>query len=171
MYEVNIAGKKRDLYVRREALRGIIFGPIYSMIMIFLTYVSTSRWIAFFYVVCPFLLILMIFLFIYAPIKMLKRHNKTIEEISFEESKIVFEVFSALWLKSRKIKLSRDQFEAKETIFNWYGKEKKKGVIIRLINNKEYYLVSDFFNESEYIIKNLIPNYRESEAAPVGGDS
>ena len=94
--------------------------------------------------------------FIVAPIKMIKRHNKTICSIDFSENKIVIVVFQALWLKSKRIELNRDQFNTKEVIFNWYGKEKKKGVILRLENNDEYYLVSDFFSEKELIKENIV---------------
>ena len=155
MEKVNNSGILRNKYVKREAQKMLVFGPLFSIIYIVLSFISMSKWLAFFYVTTPILFFMMILFFIIAPIIMLKRHNRTIEEISFEETKIVFKVFSALWLKSKRIELSRDKFKVKETSFNWYGKEKKKGVIIRLINNEEYYLVSDFFNESELIIKNL----------------
>jgi len=156
MKKVNNNGILRHKYVKRETRKMLIFGPLFSIIYIVLSFISMSKWLAFFYVIAPILLIMMIFFFIVAPIIMLKRHNKTIEEISFDETIITFKVFSALWLKSRKINLSRDQFEAKETTFNWYGKEKKKGVILKLKNGEEYYFVSDFFSDNELIMKNII---------------
>ncbi len=156
MEKVNSNGILRHKYVKREARKMLIFGPLFSIIYIVLSFISMSKWLEFFYVITPILFIMMILFFIVAPIIMLRRHNKTIEEISFEENKITFKVFPALWLKSKKIELSRDQIKVKETYFNWYGNEKKKGVIIILKNNEKYYLVSDFFDEYEYIIRNIV---------------
>jgi len=155
MEKVNNNGILRHKFVKREALKMLILGPLFSIIYIVLSFISMSKWLAFFYVTVPFLVIFIIVGFIYAPILMLKRHNRTIKEISFDKPKIVFKVFPALWLKSKEIILNRDQFKVKDTIFNWYGKEKKKGVIVTLKNNEEYYLVSDFFDEYELIIKNM----------------
>ena len=155
MFVVNDVGILRNKFVKKEALKMLLGGPITILILLILSYISMSKWSAFFFATSPFLLIIGIIGFIIAPIIMLKRHNRTIEEIKVEENKIVFKVFSALWLKSKRIELSRDQFKARETIFNWYGKEKKKGIILKLKNNEEYYLVYDYFEGSEQIKKLL----------------
>ena len=155
MYKVNNIGIIRNKFVKKEALKMLIGGPLTIIVFLLLTYISMSKWSDFFFATSPLLLLIGLIGFIIAPIKMIRRHNKTIYSIDFTENKIVFIGFPALWLKSKRIELSKDKFKVIETIFNWYGKEKKKGVIIRLINNKEYYFVSDFFNEYELIIKNL----------------
>jgi len=156
MYKVNSIGILRNKFVKKEALKMLLGGPLTIIVFLLLTYISMSKWPTFFFVTSPFLLLMGIIGFIVAPIKMIRRHNRTICSINFIDNKIVIVVFQALWLKSKRIELNRDQFKTKEVIFNWYGKEKKKGVILSLKNNDEYYLVSDFFSENELIIKNII---------------
>ena len=156
MEKVNNNGILRHKFVKKEVWKMLIFGPLFSIIYIVLSFLSMSKWLAFFYVITPILFFMMILFFIVAPIIMLRRHNRTIKEISFDKPKIVFKVFPALWLKSKRIVLNRDQFKVKKTFFNWYGKEKKKGIIITLENNEEYYLVSDFFDEYELIMKSIV---------------
>ena len=156
MYKVNNIGILRNKFVKKEALKMLLGGPLTIIVFLLLTYISMSKWPAFFFATSPFLLLIGIIGFIVAPIKMIKRHNKTICGIYFIDNKVAIVVFQALWLKSKRIELDRDQFETKEITFSWYGKEKKKGVILRLKNNKEYYFVSDFFSENELIIKNLV---------------
>ncbi len=155
MFLVNDKGNLRNKFVKKEALKMLLGGAITIMILLSLSYVSMSKWPTFFFATSPIILLIGIIGYIIAPIIMLKRHNRTIEEISFEENKIVFKVFSALWLKSKKIELIRGNFEIIESSFIWYGKGKKKGVIIRLRNYEEYYLVSDYFDEYELIINSL----------------
>lgn len=156
MLVVNDIGNLRNKFVKKESLKMLLGGPITIMILLLLSFISMSKWPAFFFVTSPFLLLIGIIGFIVAPIKMIRRHNRTICGISFIDNKIVIVVFQALWLKSKRIELNRDQFKTKEVFFNWYGKEKKKGIILSLKNNEEYYLVSDFFSENELIIKNIV---------------
>lgn len=154
-FKINNAGIARNKYVRKEGIRGLIFGPIYSFVMMFLTYISMSKWLTFFYVVSPFLLLMMILFFIVAPVKMLKRHNRTIKMISFEEGKIKIEVFSALWYKAKKVELqNRKDAKISNTRFLWYGKEPKEGFKLKT-KNEEYYLVLDYFDDQELIQNQL----------------
>jgi hypothetical protein len=113
------------------------------------------KWPAFFYLIAPFLLIMMILFFIVAPIIMLKRHNRTIDEISFEENNVTLKVFQALWMGSKLIKANKKEIKIIKSKFQWYGKEKKDGYILKLGQNQEYYLVLDYFTDKEQIINNL----------------
>jgi len=114
-----------------------------------------SKWPTFFYVIAPFLLMMMIFFFIVAPIIMLKRHNRTIEEIRFDETEITFKVFQALWMGAKSVKANKKDIKIITTKFNSYGKEKKDGYILKISQNQEYYVVLDYFTEKEQIINNL----------------
>ncbi|UBM61602.1 hypothetical protein LA303_09270 [Candidatus Sulfidibacterium hydrothermale] len=157
--KVNNKGILRDKYVKREAMKIFIIGPVYSIVMIFLTYLSMSKWIAFFYAVVPFFILMMIFFIIIAPIVMLKRHNKTIKRISFGEGYVVIEVFSALWMKSNEYKFPKNAIKVVKSKFPWYGRnEVKEGYTIKAGPDKIFYLVKDFFSESDfdYIKKNLL---------------
>lgn len=155
MIKVNNYGVLRNKYVKREALKMLIFGPLFSISYIVFSFISMSKWPVFFYTIAPFLLMMMIFFFIVAPIIMLKRHNKTIEEISFEGEDIILKVFPALWMKSKFIKTNKEEIKVINTKFHWYGKEGKDGYILKISKNQEYYLVLDYFTEKEQIINSL----------------
>ena len=60
-----------------------------------------------------FLFILFVVLFVFAPVIMLRRHNKTIREINFTEINISITAFAALWMKSKK-----DSCESRRKIEN-----------------------------------------------------
>jgi len=113
-----------------------------------------SKWLAFFYVISPLLLILIIFLFIIAPSIMLKRHNKTVKRISFQDEYIIITVFDALWLKSKEYVIKRSNLKMSNSRFYWYGKQMREGIILK--DKIEYYLVFDYFTESEEIKRRLI---------------
>lgn len=158
--KVNEKGILRNNYVRKETLKMLIVGPIFSLTYIILSYISMSKWLAFFYAVLPFFILMMIFFFVVAPVIMLKRHNKTIKKISFEEGDIIIEVFSALWMKSKEYKFSNDAIKVSNSRFPWYGKKReiKEGYTIKAEPNKVFYLVKDFFSDSDFdkIEKNLL---------------
>lgn len=154
MFEVNEIGFLRDRFVRKEALKMLIIGPLFSIIYLTLSYISMTKWATFFYAASPLLLFIIIFLFIIAPIKMLKRHNRTIKRIKFEEEFIIIDVFSALWMKSKEYKFNRNTLKVRDSKFHWYGKQIKEGLILK--DKDEYYLVLEYFTESEVIKKQLI---------------
>lgn len=155
MLETNNNGILRNKYVKKEALKMLIVGPLFSIGYIALSFISMYKWTAFFYIIAPFLFIMMIFFFIVAPIVMLNRHNRTIEEISFEETNLTFKVFQALWMDSKLIKVNKKEIKIIKSKFQWYGKEKKDGYILKLGHNQEYYLVLDYFTDKEQVINNL----------------
>ncbi|UBM63195.1 hypothetical protein LA303_04290 [Candidatus Sulfidibacterium hydrothermale] len=155
MFEINSVGKKRDGYVKREAYRGLIFGPIFSVLMIFLTYLSMSKWIAFFYVTSSFLVILMFFGFVYSPILMLQRHNRTVCSINVNKETVTIKTFQALWMKSKVFAWKKENLKIKLSKFNWYGKETKEGIILKTKDNMGYYLVKDYFIDYDEIKNKL----------------
>lgn len=154
MFKVNEIGFLRDRFVRKEALKMLIIGPLFSIIYLALSYISMSKWVTFFYAVSPLLIVMIIFLFIIAPLKMLKRHNRTIRRIRFEDGYIIIDLFAALWMKSKEYKFHRNTLNVRNAKFHWYGKQIKEGLILK--DKDEYYLVLEYFTESEDIIKQLM---------------
>ena len=88
MYKVNNIGILRNKFVNKEALKMLLGGPITIIVFLLLSYTSMSEWPAFFFVTSPFLLLIGIIGFIVAPIKMIRRHNKTICGIYFIDNKV-----------------------------------------------------------------------------------
>ncbi len=155
MIKIDNNGKIRDQYVKREALKMLILGPLFSIIYIVLSFISMSKWPDFFYVIALFLLLMMIFFFIVAPIIMLNRHNRTIKEIRFEDNEIKFKSFQALWMKAKFVKANKKDFKITSSKFYWYGKEKKDGYVLKLGQKQEYYIVLDYFTNKEQIISSI----------------
>lgn len=148
---INDKGIQRDIYVRREAKKALMVGPLYAFLILGLTYISMSEWVVFFYASGLFLILLSIILFIFAPLRMLNRHNRTIANISIEDDKVCFNTFNALWMKSKEIVIPKSQLRAKYSKFNWYGAAVTEGLKIYDISSCEFYLVKDFFGEFEMI--------------------
>lgn len=85
---------------------------------------------------------------------MMKRWNNTIKEIDFIENAIVIHTFSILWMPTKDFSISYKDIKIKNSIFIWYGKEHKNGLTISFGRNNLYF-VSDYFDDSDNIIKNL----------------
>jgi hypothetical protein len=159
----NDKGIQRDIYVRREAKKAFMVGPLYTFLILGLTYISMSKWVVFFYFSGLFLMLLAIILFIFAPLRMLNRHNRTIASISIEEDKVCFKTFNALWMKSKEIVIPKSQLRAKYSKFNWYGTAVKEGLKIYGTSSCEFYLVKDFFGEFEMIRNSVLEEIISSE--------
>ena len=156
MFEINSIGYKRDKYVKRESLKMLIIGPIFSIAYLIVTYISMSKWVAFFYVTSPFLVILMLLGFVYSPLLMLQRHNRTICSINLSNETVSINTFQALWMKPKFFVWKKENLMIKFSKFNWYGKETKEGIVLKTEDNKEYYLVSDYFTDYEKIKGKLV---------------
>lgn len=160
----NDEGIQRDIYVRREAKKAFVVGPLYTSLILGLTYISMSKWVVFFYFSGLFLILLAIFLFILAPLRMLNRHNRTIASISIEGDKVCFKTFNALWMKSKEIVMPKSQLRVRDSKFNWYGATVKKGLKILGLSNSEFYLVKDFFGEFEMIRNSVLKENSSSKS-------
>ncbi len=114
-----------------------------------------SKWVAFFYVTSPFLVIIMMIGFVYSPVLMLHRHNRTICSISFNDGTVLINTFQALWMKPKYFVCKKENLMIKPSKFNWYGKETKEGLVITTEDKKVYYLVKDYFTNYEEIKNKL----------------
>lgn len=150
LFEINEIGILRDTFVRKEALKMLIFGPPFALTYLILTYISMYKWLTFFYFTSPLILIIMIIAFIVAPLRMLRRHNKTIMKVRFENESIVIRVYKALWMKSMEYNLDRSKLKITSSKFIWLNKDVNEGLIFKY-NGEEFYLVFEYFNESEQI--------------------
>jgi hypothetical protein len=158
METVNKTGFERAKYVKGEVIKLFIIGPLNSLFLLFLMYFSFSKNLMFFYIIClPFTLVITAFLFIYAPLKMIRRHNNTIQKIEFSTSNATFITFPILWIKSQRLTIPISEIQFKRFQFPWYGKgktDKKEGIIF-VINNKEFYFVKDYFENYDRILSEI----------------
>lgn len=151
MYIFNIEGEKRYRYVKNEFFRTIVIPPIIYSFILYLCYLSiATKIIVVFYLILVATIIYYIVFGIYAPIRLMKRQNRTISEIVFLNNEVIIETRSVHWLKPRKIKVFISDLFVKTRKFGWYGNAEKEGLSI-INNDIEYFLVKDYFDEYESI--------------------
>ena len=156
MYYVNTEGRKRDEYVKKGSMKMLILGPVFSVIYIYLIYLSMSDRMIYFWAICIFLIFLTLLLFVYAPLLMVSRHNKTVKGIDLIDNTIIIETFSTFSKKQALVKIERSDMKIFKKVFSWYGKPSKEGYILRsLKTQKEYYLIRDYFTEYDLIGKQI----------------
>ncbi len=85
----------------------------------------------------------------------MKRWNRTIREINFQNNNIIVNSFPILWLKSQNYFLPLSEVIVNKSIFEWYGKEKKDGITIKISNKLKLYLVKDYFDNCDEILNKL----------------
>jgi hypothetical protein len=153
MFKTNIAGQKRHKYVKNEFVRSVTFQPIVYIFIMYLVYLSIGTKVLFvFYLIFAIAVIYYIVFGIYAPIRLMKRQNRTISEIDFIDNEVVFNTVGIHWLKSKKSKVIINELSFKDRKFNWYGNIEKEGLSI-IAEDIEFFLVKDFFDEYENIKK------------------
>jgi len=153
---INEKGIHRDNYVRKEVIKAFLIGPIYSFVIIGVSYFSMSKWIAFFYFSGTFLTLLAILLFIVAPIRMLFRHNRTIKSISSDNEKVIILTFKGLWLKCKEVVIPKNKLKTKVSKLSGYGATAKEGMVFATTTGQEFYLVKDYFDEFDLIRDTLL---------------
>ncbi|NVN95613.1 MAG: hypothetical protein HXX18_10070 [Bacteroidetes bacterium] len=155
MYKTNYDGQLRYKYVSRNFIQSLIIEPIVYCFIIILMYLSVgTKSILYFYLMLCFLIAWYI-IGMYATYKMVLRQNRTICEIDFINEDIVIRTDKLLWLKSREYKVGKSKVQSKTRTFENYGKNTIKEGLSVFVNNIELYLVKDYFDNYEDIIKLL----------------
>jgi hypothetical protein len=91
----------------------------------------------------------------YATLRLIKRQSKTIVGIDFLGEEIVFKLNKILWIESVEYRLLKSKIKLDNKKFGWYGQEKEKeGLLIRS-DNIELFLVRDYFDSYDDILKQL----------------
>lgn len=155
MYSTNNEGVKREKYVSLEALKMLIIGPLFICAGLFLSYISMSKWLAYFYLTSPVFLLMMIFLFIYAPMKMIGKQRRTLSKLVINENTITIITFKMLWLREINLILTKREITIKKRTFSGYGPIAKQGLLIKLPSGKEFYLIKDYFDDYNLICEKL----------------
>lgn len=155
MYEVNEIGLQRAKYVKKESKKIFFIGIPYFIALLFFLNCTMSKRIIFFYsFILPFTALLIIFFFI-ITLNWIRKHNVTVKMINFENCNIRFVTFAMLGLKSKVFLLSESEIIIKKSNFGWYGKGEKEEASIAMPGNRSLYLVKDYFDDYDEIIKTL----------------
>jgi hypothetical protein len=161
MYLVNDNGLNRNIFVRKNVLQIFFLAFPASGFIVFLRYLNVkdddSGTVFFLLVMLPFTLAI-ILLFVFVTIRMMKRWNHTIREINFETNRISITTFSVLWFRSKVYCVTFLDITIKESNFQWYGKEKREGLTIKIKNSDELYAVKDYFDDFEMVSSKLSNN-------------
>lgn len=158
MYSANFEGIRRNKYVKLEGLKMLIIGPVFTSFSLFLSYISMSKWLAYFYFTSPFFLVMMIILFIYAPIRMIARQRKTLRELIINENSVTMITFNILWLSEITRVAAIEKMTIKKRIFSGFGPKAKQGLLIKLTSGEEFYLIEDYFDDYRVICEKLETN-------------
>lgn len=155
MYSVNDYGINRNKYVKTNVLQIFFLAFPLAGFLTFLRYLGSSGnkngSVFFLIVILPFSIGILC-LFLFSTLRMMKRWNKTIEQISVENDKIKATSFSILWMKSMEYSFSIKEVKIKKSIFEWYGKEKKEGITVSIEKDINLFIVKEYFDEYERIL-------------------
>ncbi len=158
MFESNYLAADRKIAIKNIILQTIFLIIPLSGLMILGMYLAnkdkpTAKMLVLVMIV-PYILCITVYV-IFVIKLMIKRWNRTINTINFESSKVTLETFPIFWYKPKQHVVSAPELIIKKTTFPWYGKEKKEGVVIKVDNQNELYLVKDYFDDYEVILNNL----------------
>ncbi|MFB6344034.1 hypothetical protein ACE1ET_20105 [Saccharicrinis sp. FJH62] len=153
--EINNNGKQRDKHVKSESLKILIGGPFISGILTYYSYFNMQEWLEFFYACIPLFIGIHFLFFVYAPIRMLRFHNKTIEKISIMNDTIQIKTFAPWFMKSIDINCFLSNVTIKRSEFDRYGKKAKMGYTIKTKDKGEFYFVDDYFPDNTILLNHM----------------
>ena len=88
--------------------------------------------------------------------KWLNKYSRIITKIDCEEDSVVINTNRILWKKPKEIRIANNKFIFKKKNMYWWAKKgRNKTTYIFNIEGKEYYLVSDYFNDIDLVIEKL----------------
>ncbi len=158
MYISNDKGFNRSVYIKNNVLQIFFLAfPIFGFITFlrFYEHEGNEEGAAYFTaIVLPFSLI-MLGLFVFVTLRMMKRWNHTIKEVGFDDTKIIVTTFSVLWLKPIEYSILLSEIKVKKSIFSWYDKEDNNGATIAINDNTEIYLVKNYFDDFNEIFNKI----------------
>ncbi len=159
IYNYNNLGSKTKKRITKSVLITFIFGNTF-LFVVQKSLVRMARGnIVNCYIACGGLVCLMIYLHI-ELIKSVIDHNKIIRKLVIKDSILKFETMPVLWKKSKTINVCKSDITTSKTSIDWVKGKTDRTIIkgataIKLPNKKEYFLVLDFFDEYETMVKNF----------------
>jgi len=153
--KTNNEGQFRYDYVSKNVIQMLVFTPIIYSFIIWLVYLSIgTKSILYFYSMLAWILAFLAVSF-YSTLRQLKRQNRTISELDFLNEDIKINTNKILWLKAKEFRLNKTNLHFKNRKFDWYGKKTEKEGLSIFVNDIELYLVKDYFDEYDNVVKLL----------------
>ena len=158
MSESNYLANERGTAVKNIILQTIFLIIPLSGLMIFGMYLSNkdepAAKMLVLVMIIPYILCITAYV-IFVIKLMIKRWNRTINKIDIESDNLSIKTFPIFWYKQRNYVVKTSSVVLKNRTFPWYGKEKKDGLVIKINNQEELYLVEDYFDNYEKILSHL----------------
>ena len=158
MSESNYLANERGTAVKNIILQTIFLIIPLSGLMIFGMYLSNkdepAAKMLVLVMIIPYILCITAYVIFLIKL-MIKRWNRTINKIDIESDNLSIKTFPIFWYKQRNYVVKTSSVVLKNRTFPWYGKEKKDGLVIKINNQEELYLVEDYFDNYEKILSHL----------------
>jgi len=153
MYNTNNEGQLRYEKVSKDVILNLVFSPFMYSFFIWLSYLSVgTKSIMYFYSMSAGSILILIFFF-YSTFRMLSRQNRTISGINFSNDYYTIKTDKILWLKAKEYEIKKSMIRIKNRKFDWYDKNTDKIGASIFINDLELFLVKDYFDDYDIIIK------------------
>ena len=141
-------------YISRQIIIYLLGMPIFILFWILdAIYIIKSI-----YFLIPILLILSYYsLFgFFSQQKWFKKYSRIIYEIDVEQELIHFTTTKILWKKAQSMKIEYKDVKLKKIFMYWWAKKGiEKTTYILIAEGKEYYLISDYFDEIDEIVQKI----------------
>jgi len=152
MFRTNNNGKLRYKFVSEEFIKIVTFVPLIFACINLLGYfsVGTKSLLYFLFVFCFSMTWFIIG--IYATFRMAMRQNRTISEISFEKDYVLIKTDKVAWINAKEYGSDIDKLYYENREFDTYGKNTIREGLVIFIEDVEFYLVKDYFDDYDEII-------------------
>ena len=156
MFTTNDNGLLRYKFVNGELIKTITVEPLlYTFITILAYFAVGTKSYLFFYFGLGFIIIGYIVLGLYATLRMARRQNRTISEISFENDNIVIKTDKVAWIRAKEFRFNKSELNINQRKFEWYTKNALREGISINVDDTELYLVKYYFDNYDEIVKML----------------
>jgi len=157
MYTSNYLAEERAKSVKLVIVQVIFLMTPLSGLFIYLMYIinkdSKTAQMLILFMVLPYSLAVAVFL-IFAVRLMIKRWNRTISSLNIDSGNLTVKTFPIFWYRPRNYSSNISNITLENRSFQWYGKEKKEGIKIK-IGNDDLYFVNYYFDDYDKILNNL----------------
>ena len=150
IFKINTNGVFSVKEKTKEFYKMLIGGIIFYLLLFFATkYTIDSK--GYFIFIIIFLTMLYSFIFVFIPITLIIRIKKVVRKIQFDDKQIL------ITTKKKFIYNKGDLlFKEVQNRFTGFSIRNKSGILLMTKENKEFWIVEDFFNDYEELKRRFI---------------
>jgi len=150
IFEINSKGAFLVYEKAKEFYKMLIGGIIFYLLLFFAAKYTIGNKGYFIFLVV-YITVIYLFLFIFIPITLKIRINKVVRKVQFNHDQVLF------FTKKENI-YARNEISIKEVKdrFSGFSKRRKDGVLVKVKDGKEFWIVEDFYNDYDKLRDKLI---------------